>query len=82
MSFRLLKYHEPDFSSELFTSAPDIKTAVVEQDGIAPEYFHSTSMYPEYFKVNGEWKLAKESRMDSSVIIRDDGELAVVRTGI
>lgn len=78
MSFHLLKYHEPDFSSELFTNAPDIKTAVVEQDGIAPEYFHSTSMYPEYFKINGEWKLAEESRMDSSVIIRDNGELAVV----
>lgn len=78
MSFHLLKYHEPDFTAELFTGAPDVKTAVVEQDGIAPEYFHSTSMYPEYFKINGEWMLAKESRMDSSVVIRPDGTLDVV----
>lgn len=78
MSFQPLKYHEPDFSSELFRNAPDVKTTVVEQDGIAPEYFHSTSMYPEYFKIDGKWILAKESRMDSSVVIRPDGILDVV----
>ena len=78
MSFHLHKYHEPDFTSSLFTSAPDVKTSVVEQDGIAPEYFHSTSMFPEYFKLNGKWTLAEESRMDSSVVIREDGTLSVV----
>ena len=35
-------------------------------------------MYPEYFKINGKWTLAKESRMDSSVVICDNGELKVV----
>ena len=78
MSLHLHKYHEPDFSSSLFTDAPDVKTAAVEQDGIAPEYFHSTSMFPEYFKVNGKWILAEESRMDSSVVIREDGTLSVI----
>ena len=46
--------------------------------GVAPENYHSTSMYPEYFKINGKWTLAKESRMDSSVVLCDDGELKVV----
>ncbi|MBQ8994952.1 MAG: hypothetical protein IJ091_03970 [Oscillospiraceae bacterium] len=78
MAFHFPEYHAPDFTSPLFLNAPNVKTAVAEQDGVAPEYFHSTSMYPEYFKVNGEWKLAEESRMDSSVVLRPDGKLDVV----
>ena len=35
-------------------------------------------MYPEYFKIGGKWILAKESRMDSSVVIGDNGELKVI----
>lgn len=35
-------------------------------------------MYPEYFKINGTWVLAKESRMDVSVVICPDGHLEVV----
>jgi len=51
---------------------------MVQQDGVAPDHYHGTSMFPEYFKVNGEWKLAEESRMDSVVVLRDDGRLDVV----
>ena len=78
MSFQMPVYREPDFSTESLSSAPDVRTAVVETDGVAPEYFHSTSMFPEYFKIRGKWILAEESRMDSSVVIRPDGTLAVV----
>ena len=78
MSFRMPAYHAPDFTKPLFINAPDVKTAVADMDGVAPEYFHSTSMYPEYYKIGGQWKLAEESRMDSSVIIRPDGHLDVV----
>jgi len=35
-------------------------------------------MYPEYYKVKGQWLLAEESRMDSCVVLREDGTLAVV----
>ena len=45
-----------------------------------PEEFHSTSMYPEYFKINGKWTLAEESRMDSCVVLEDDGTLSVVES--
>ena len=78
MAFEFPKYHAPDFTQELFRSAPDAAWAVVERDGVAPEGYHSTSMYPEYFKIEGEWRLAEESRMDSSVVIRPDQTLAVV----
>ena len=76
--FKLPKYREPDFTEQKFTDAPDVKWEEVTVKGVAPENYHSTSMYPEYFKINGTWTLAKESRMDSSVVIGGDGELRVV----
>ena len=76
--FNLPKYREPDFTEERFAKAPDVKWEAVTIKGVAPENYHSTSMYPEYFKIDGEWRLAKENRMDSSVVIGEDGELKVV----
>ena len=76
--FELPRYKEPDFSDSRFANAPDAAWKEVTIDGVAPENYHSTSMYPEYFKINGTWTLARESRMDSSVVLRDSGELDVV----
>ena len=78
LSFEMPKYRHPDFSLPEFVNAPDVKCAVVEKDGVAPEDYHSTSMYPEYFKIDGRWVLAEESRMDSSVVVGADGRLSVV----
>ncbi len=76
--FTLPKYHEPDFSAEPLKNAPDVKWEEAQTDGVAPENYHSTSMYPEYFKINGKWLLPEKSRMDSSVVIDGDGTLRVV----
>lgn len=78
MSFVMPKYQAPDFTQARFVNAPDARYEPAEKDGVAPEGYHSTSMYPEYFKINGKWTLAEESRMDSSVVLRDDGHLDVV----
>ena len=78
MSFSMPVYHAPDFDREELKNAPDVKTEAVDRDGVAPEYFHSTSMFPEYFKISGKWILAEDSRMDSSVVIRPDGTLEVI----
>ncbi len=78
MSFRLPTYSHPDFTAPHLANAPDAQLAVVEADGVLPDAFHSTSMYPEYFKVAGVWHLAAQSRMDSSVVLCKDGTLKVV----
>lgn len=78
MSFVMPIYVYPDFKEERFVNAPEVKTEMVEKDGVAPKNYHSTSMYPEYFKINGQWKLAKESRMDSCVVVGEDKTLEVV----
>ena len=76
--FELPKYREPDFTDKKFTDSPDAAWEKVTIKGVAPENYHSTSMYPEDFKVSGKWTLAEESRMDSSVVLCDDGSLKVV----
>jgi len=78
MKFDMPIYHAPDFSLEKFRNAPDVTWAAAPKDGVAPDYYHSTSMYPEYFKLDGQWVLAAESRMDCSVVIADDNTLQVV----
>lgn len=72
--FKLPRYIDPDFST---LPKIEAKIEVATKDGIAPEYFHSTSMFPEYFFLDGEWRLAKESRMDSCVVYKD-GDVLVV----
>ena len=78
MAFQFPAYHAPDFSEERFVNAPNAAWALCEADGVAPEGYHSTSMYPEYFKLDGVWTLAPESRMDSCVVWRPEGRLDVV----
>ena len=73
--FCLPEYREPDFTEKRFTDAPDAAWEKVTIKGVAPENYHSTSMYPEYFKINGKWTLAEESRMDSSVVLCEDVHL-------
>lgn len=76
--FEMPEYHHPDFTEERFVNAPDAVYETAPGDGVAPDNYHSTSIYPEYFKIGGEWKLAEESRMDSCVVLCEDGHLAVV----
>ena len=77
MSFTLPQYHAPDFREERFQNAPDAVLCPAPRDGVAPENYHATSIYPEYFKVGGQWLLAEESRMDCVAALRD-GKIAVV----
>lgn len=77
MSFKLPVYNEPDFTKEPFLSFPDVKTEPVKKAGVAPEGYHALSIYPEYFKINGQWVLAKKSRMDCVAVVREDNEVDV-----
>lgn len=77
MSFKLPEYHSPDFSKEPFISAPNVKTERVVLEGIAPDNYHATSIYPEYFKIDGKWILASESRMDCVVVVNENKKLDI-----
>ena len=64
MDWALRTYHAPDFSEERFRLAPDAVLCPAPMDGVAPQNFHAMSIFPEYFKIGGQWLLAEESRMD------------------
>lgn len=66
-------YRHPDFRQARFASAPEVKWAPAPADGVLPEGFFSTTNLPTYFKINGEWTLPRDPRMDGAVVRDDDG---------
>ena len=72
MTFKLREFKTPNFESPVFKNAPNVEYELVESDGVAPDNFHALSIYPEYFKVDGKWLLARESRMDCVPVLKDD----------
>lgn len=72
MAFQLGQYTAPDFTQEKFVNAPDAKLARAPRDKAAPEGFHAMSIFPEYFKVKGQWILPKDSRMDCVPVLEGD----------
>lgn len=79
---KLESFYIPDFSLPVFMRSPDAACACADRDGIAPEGFHATSIYPEYFKTGGQWRLIESSRMDCAVVIRGGAPYAVEQRNI
>lgn len=77
MKFHLSEYIPPDFSQAQFQNAPDVRMIPAPKDGVAPDDYHAMSIFPEYFKVEGKWFLAEESRMDC-VPVYQEGKIRVL----
>lgn len=69
--FTLPEYKSPDFNRIEFCSAPDVHTKAALGDGILPDEFYATTIYPEYFKISDEWRLIDAPRMDCVVVIKN-----------
>jgi Uncharacterized conserved protein len=76
MHFKLPVYQAPDFQRRQFLDCPDVTVRQVEKAGVAPENFHATTIFPEYYKLNGQWVLLEQSRMDCTVVIDEKGHPA------
>jgi lysine-ketoglutarate reductase/saccharopine dehydrogenase-like protein (TIGR00300 family) len=68
-------FNHPDFSAPAFATAPDARFERAPADGVLPEGFFSTTNLPTYVKLAGEWKMPREPRMDSALVVDDDGAL-------
>lgn len=75
--FTLPTYTTPDFSESFFIKAPSVRTMPAPMDGVAPENFYATTIFPEYFKIHDSWQLISESRMDCVVVITNDRPQAI-----
>ncbi|EEI86397.1 hypothetical protein HMPREF0072_1031 [Anaerococcus lactolyticus ATCC 51172] len=71
MKFEMPKYHHPDFEKDFLKNAPNVTLEEVKVDGLSPRNYHALSVYPEYFKINGKWVLAAQSRMDTVCVAND-----------
>lgn len=78
MPFHLPAYTPPDFSQPHLRDAPIAAFKKAAEDGVLPEKYHATSIFPEYFNLqdNG-WQLPADSRMDCAVVLDPDGTLLV-----
>lgn len=68
MSYKT-EYKIPNFEDKRFRNSADAIFKPAPKDKTLPDEFYSTSNFPTYIKVNGVWKLAKEARMDSALVL-------------
>lgn len=85
MALQLAPYVAPDFAALGLDGAGDARLAPAPMDGVAPQGYHATSIFPEYFRVGGRWLLAEESRMDCVAVVEhgriDVREMRRLRAG-
>jgi lysine-ketoglutarate reductase/saccharopine dehydrogenase-like protein (TIGR00300 family) len=70
-------FSHPDFTAERFTNAPDARFVAAPADGVLPEGFFSTTNLPTYVRIGGHWRMPKEPRMDSGLVLDERDELWV-----
>jgi lysine-ketoglutarate reductase/saccharopine dehydrogenase-like protein (TIGR00300 family) len=68
-------FYPPDFTRPLLATAPDARFVPAPADGVLPDGFFSSTNLPTYVKVRGEWKMPREPRMDSVILLDADGVL-------
>src|SRR5688500_6708270 len=70
-------FNPPGFTKPILAAAPDARFVPAPADGVLPEGFFSTTNLPTYVRIGGEWRLPREPRMDSALVIDRDGVLWV-----
>lgn len=66
-------FKHPDFSAPSFSTAPDARFVPAPSDGVLPEEFFSTTNLPTYIRHDGVWRLPREPRMDSALVLDAEG---------
>ena len=68
-------FSHPDFEAPRFAAAPEARFVPAPADGVLPDGFFSTTNLPTYVRVGGRWRMPREPRMDSALVLDTDGEL-------
>jgi len=63
----------PDFAIPELANAPDATFVPAPADGVLPEDFFSTTNLPTYVRIKGSWRMPREPRMDSALVLDNDG---------
>ena len=70
-------FNPPDFARPALAAAPDAQFVPAPADGVLPDNFFSTTNLPTYVRIAGQWRLPRESRMDSALVLDADDVLWV-----
>jgi lysine-ketoglutarate reductase/saccharopine dehydrogenase-like protein (TIGR00300 family) len=77
MQFQIPDFHAPDFTRPELKNAPCVSFHPAPANGVAPDNYHATSIYPEYLHIkNAKWILLCKSRMDCVVVLKSVNRLA------
>lgn len=49
----------------------DTNLEIVTQDGVAPDEFYVTTIYPTEVRVNGQWVKVQNQRMDGAIVVKE-----------
>ncbi|MBC8088383.1 MAG: hypothetical protein H7Z40_14030 [Phycisphaerae bacterium] len=71
----MTNFRPPNFAEDILVNAPAARFLAAPADGVLPDGFFSTTNLPTYVKVNDEWRLPNEPRMDSAIVLTADGRL-------
>jgi len=66
-------FSAPDLDA--LANAPDARFVSAPADGVLPEGFFSTTNLPTYVRIKGAWRVPREPRMDSALVLDGDGVL-------
>ena len=70
-------FSPPDFTQPKFAEFPEARFVPAPSDGVLPDGFFSTSNLPSFVRINGEWRVPREPRMDSVFVLNSRGEVWV-----
>ncbi len=71
-------YRHPNFDLPALADAPDARWTPAPADGVLPVGFFSTTNLPTYVRIGGRWRLPRDPRMDSALVLDPDGVPRVV----
>ncbi|MDY7021510.1 MAG: TIGR00300 family protein [Cyanobacteriota bacterium] len=57
----------------------DAKLEPVQQDGVSPDDFYVTTIYPTEIRVNGEWVRVQNQRMDAAIAVTETSQGIVAK---
>ncbi|MFI4861830.1 MAG: TIGR00300 family protein [Phycisphaerales bacterium JB063] len=60
----------------------DAELVAVEKDGVAPDDFYSTTIYPTDIRVGGAWVRCSLQRMDAVVVVEGSGDAPTARCAL
>ena len=63
-----MPYRHPDFAALGLAEAPECRFEPAPKDTTLPDGFMSTTNFPTYVHVGGEWRMPELPRMDSHLV--------------